>query len=85
MKRTKFFPALLLTLLLAGGPVAAAPAEEQLPEEFKAALAKRDYVKSREILQPLAEAGNARAQYNLGIFYGEGLGVPQDYAKAREL
>ena len=31
---------------------------------------------------PLAEKGNALAQYNLGFMYGEGLGVTQDYAEA---
>ena len=32
--------------------------------------------------RPLAEQGNAIAQYNLGIMYNEGQGVPQDYAEA---
>ena len=61
-----------------------APAEEQLPEEFKAAWAKRDYVKSLEILQPLAEAGNGKARLIMGFFYEQGWGVEQDFAKARE-
>ncbi len=30
----------------------------------------------------LAEQGNAKAQNTLGLMYGKGLGVPQDYAKA---
>ena len=30
----------------------------------------------------LAEQGNANAQYNLGVMYGKGDGVPQDYAEA---
>ncbi len=29
-----------------------------------------------------AEQGKARAQYNLGIMYGKGQGVPQDYVQA---
>ena len=32
--------------------------------------------------RPLAEQGNANAQHNLGVMYGEGKGVPQDYAEA---
>ncbi len=32
--------------------------------------------------RPLAEQGNAKAQYNLGVMYGKGLGVPQDEAQA---
>ena len=30
----------------------------------------------------MAENGNAAAQYNLGVMYHEGKGMPQDYAKA---
>jgi len=29
-----------------------------------------------------ADQGEARAQFNLGIIYDEGIGVPQDYAEA---
>ncbi len=32
--------------------------------------------------RPLAEQGNAKAQYNLGVMYRNGHGVPQDYAEA---
>ncbi len=34
--------------------------------------------------QPLAEQGNASAQYNLGVIYDNALGVPQNYSKAAE-
>jgi len=30
----------------------------------------------------LAESGNANAQYNLGVIYSHGEGVPQNYAEA---
>lgn len=33
-------------------------------------------------LKPLAEQGNAEAQFNLGSLYYQGRGVPQDYAEA---
>ncbi|MES1929906.1 Sel1 domain-containing protein [Salinisphaera dokdonensis CL-ES53] len=33
--------------------------------------------------KPLADNGNANAQYNMGVLYDEGYGVEQDYAKAR--
>jgi TPR repeat protein len=33
-------------------------------------------------IRPLAEQGDANAQYNLGVFYDNGLGVPQDKARA---
>ncbi len=32
--------------------------------------------------RPLAEQGNANAQYFLGVMYAKGRGVPQDYAEA---
>ncbi len=35
-------------------------------------------------LKPLAEQGNAEAQFNLGSLYYQGWGVPQDYGKATE-
>jgi uncharacterized protein len=34
--------------------------------------------------QPLAEKGDARAQFSLGLSYENGDGVPRDYTKARE-
>jgi TPR repeat protein len=32
--------------------------------------------------RPLADQGNALAQFNLGLLYHEGRGVSQDYAQA---
>lgn len=32
--------------------------------------------------RPLAEQGDANAQYSLGVMYANGRGVPQDYAEA---
>jgi TPR repeat protein len=34
--------------------------------------------------QPLAEQGDARAQFSFGLLYENGDGVPRDYAKARQ-
>jgi TPR repeat protein len=34
------------------------------------------------LLKPLATQGRAMAQFNLGVMYAEGQGVPQDYAEA---
>lgn len=56
----------------AGGPL----------EDADAALKRRDYAAAARIIRPLAEHGDARAQYNLGIFYDNGLGVPQDKVTA---
>ncbi len=41
-----------------------------------------DYATALQEFRPLAEQGNAYAQYNLGIMYEIGQGVPQDYAEA---
>ena len=35
-----------------------------------------------EQLRQAAEQGDARAQYNLGVMYANGEGVPEDYVKA---
>lgn len=42
-----------------------------------------DYIKALSILRPLAEKGNARAQYYLGILYDEGKGLMQDKTEAQ--
>jgi FOG: TPR repeat, SEL1 subfamily len=47
-------------------------------EDADAAVKKRDYATAVRIIRPLAEQGDARAQYTLGVFYDNGLGVPQD-------
>jgi TPR repeat protein len=47
-------------------------------EDAEAAIKRRDYTTAARIIRPLAESGDATAQYNLGIFYDNGLGVPQD-------
>jgi len=41
-----------------------------------------DYQKALEAWRPLLEAGDPRAQNNLGSMYDYGLGVPQDYIEA---
>jgi len=52
--------------------------EETLKEALDA-FDKGDYQTSLEIFKPLAEQGNAKAQYNLGFLYRIGQGVNQDY------
>jgi uncharacterized protein len=43
------------------------------------AASKGDYKAAYKLLLPLAEQGDAKAQYNLGWMYKGGLGLPQDY------
>jgi uncharacterized protein len=51
-------------------------------EDAAAAVKRRDYATALRLIRPLAEQGDASAQYNLGVFYDNGLGVPQDYVRA---
>jgi len=41
-----------------------------------------NYVQAIELLRPLADQGNAGAQYNLGMMYDKGKGITQDYKEA---
>ena len=77
----------LLFLLL----VPAAQAAEDPLGEALAAARRGDYAAALEGLRPLAQAGDAAAQYNLGYLYDKGLGVAADaeaalgwYLKAAE-
>jgi TPR repeat protein len=51
-------------------------------EDANAALKRRDYATAVLLNRPLAEQGDANAQYNLGTFYDNGLGVPLDKVRA---
>ncbi len=75
-RATAFF----LVLWLFGGPPAAADADSY--EAGVAALENGDYAVAWRILGPLAEAGDARAQNDVGVMLGRGLGVPQSYPAA---
>ena len=60
----------------------AAPAAAGPLEDADAALKRRDYQTAVRLIRPLAEQGNAHAQYNLGVLYDNGLGVPLDKVRA---
>ncbi|MSO74665.1 MAG: sel1 repeat family protein, partial [Alphaproteobacteria bacterium] len=68
--------ALLLTLGLSA-PVLAGPYEDA-----NAAYERSDYATALKLWRPLAEQGDADAQYKLGWMYRDGQGVLQDYAEA---
>ena len=59
----------------------AAPARADL-DSGVAAFKHGDYATALREFKPLAERGNARAQYNLGYMYDKGQGVPQDFQEA---
>lgn len=50
-----------------------------------AAYRRGDYVRTANLLGPLALQGNARAQAMLGYLYANGLGAPQSYFAAVDL
>jgi uncharacterized protein len=51
-------------------------------EEAISASERGDYAAAIRLFRPLAENGDAIAQYYLGDLYDKGRGVPQDYAEA---
>ncbi len=51
-------------------------------EDATAATERADYATAFRLLRPLAIGGNSVAQYNLGLMYAKGDGVPRDYAEA---
>lgn len=63
---------LALSVTAAAGPL----------DDADAAIKRRDYATAVRLIRPLAEQGDASAQYNLGVFYDNGLGVPQDKVRA---
>ena len=76
MKHILILPVLLLTLLM-GTPAFSA----DYPKGLTAARSG-DFATALRQWKPLAEQGNAAAQYNLGQMYRDGQGVPQDYKTA---
>jgi TPR repeat protein len=67
---------IILGLILAA-PVAAGPVEDAI-----AARSEGDYATALRLYHPLANQGDAFAQYNLGLMYSRGEGVPQNHDEA---
>jgi TPR repeat protein len=72
----KALPAIILAMLLAG------PAFAQSFEVGRSAAQGGDYATALREWQPLAEQGDARSQYSVGVLYERGLGVDADPAQA---
>lgn len=68
-----------LFFLLLAGPLAADPLADGV-----AAYRSADYAAALRLWQPLAEAGNHDAQYNLGLLYQHGRGTDKDLRQAHE-
>src|SRR3974390_1241437 len=60
----------------------AAPAAAGPLEDATAANERGDYATALRLVRPLAAQGNDRAQFNLGVMYDKGRGVPQNDAEA---
>lgn len=69
---------LVLLLFAAAPPSARADTFSQGARAY----ARQDYALSAQILLPLAEAGDPRAQTYLGVMYLHGRGVPQNFEVA---
>jgi len=46
------------------------------------AYLKQDYKTAHRLWLPLAEQGDAKAQYNLGLMYEKGKGISKDFVEA---
>ena len=76
MRRLSLFPTLVTFAALIAVPAFA---------DFKTGLdayQKGDYIGAAKEWRPLAEAGDASAQFNLGLLYLDGHGVPQSPTEA---
>ncbi|MDE0254474.1 MAG: trypsin-like peptidase domain-containing protein [Rhodospirillaceae bacterium] len=73
---------LVATIALVLVAAVSLPAAAQTFDDAFAAYERGDYAAAYRGFRPIAERGDARAQYYLGQLYRSGLGVPQDFAGA---
>ena len=81
----RFTITLVLSIVCLAVP-ACANYKADLHANYKAGLEayeRGDYATALREWRPLAEQGDASAQYNLGLLYTNGQGVPQDDVQAR--
>ena len=76
MNRLLILPVLLLTLLV-GNPAFSADFHKGVT-----AYKSGDFATALREWKPLAEQGDASAQFNLGMMYQKGIGVPRGYKTA---
>jgi len=72
----------LFAFLMAATLVGTARADQL--DEATAAYNRGDFAGAVQLLQPLASSGSSAAQYNLGLMYVQGKGVPQSFAEGAE-
>ncbi|MBU0621649.1 MAG: SEL1-like repeat protein [Gammaproteobacteria bacterium] len=81
-KMGKLSVTLCMALLLVSGFAHAS--DNALISEANAALSKKDYSTAVSKFSVVAQHGNAAAQFNMGVFYINGQGVPRDEKQAYE-
>ncbi|WP_143541459.1 tetratricopeptide repeat protein, partial [Rodentibacter genomosp. 1] len=83
-KTSFFFTALFAFSTATVSPIVLADYENDKAQFLQGvkAVKKGDYQTAFSLWKPLAEQGNAIAQFNLGSMYKKGRGVKQDYAEA---
>ena len=74
--------AALSAALLTAAPAGAQTSDEKL-DDARARIEKL-LLEARENIRARAEQGDASAQFNLGVMYANGEGVPQDYVQAHK-
>jgi uncharacterized protein len=75
----------MLKQLVAGVVVAVMLTETAMAgplEDGLTAYLRGDYAEAVQAWKPLADEGDAAAQFNVGVLYATGRGVPQDYGEA---
>lgn len=72
-----------LAALFVASPLVPGLAVAQLDEGL-AAMTRQDFEAARRAFRTAAEAGDARAQYNLGVMHERGLGVTADAGRAAD-
>ncbi|MGA2402548.1 MAG: retroviral-like aspartic protease family protein [Syntrophobacteraceae bacterium] len=88
MYRRLFFLVIFCSFALAACAGTANQSERGVPlanagfDEVKAAYDRGDFARAYKEFKELAEQGDALAQYNLGVMYANGHGVPKDEAEA---
>jgi uncharacterized protein len=73
MKRACNAAVFLVIAMCVAAPAGAAPMDDAA-----AALRRGDYATALKVIRPLAEQGSAMAQFNLGVSYDQGWGVPPE-------
>ena len=76
MRRPSAALILIISLFMAG-PTIAGPFEDALE-----ACDRGDHMTEYRLIKPLADQGDAAAQFHLGVMYDDGHGLPQDYVLA---